>query len=142
MKATLSEYNQAPRKVRLVTNLIKGKSVKDALVALAFLDKRASRPIAKLVLSAAANAKQAGTDPETLVIANITVDAGMVLARSRARAFGRGAMIRKRRSHVTVTLGQAPEKKEKVLRSGKAPAKRTKASEPVAAVVEPTATAE
>ena len=121
VRASLSEYNQAPRKVRLVTDLIRGKTVRDALVALAFLDKRAARPIAKLVLSAAANAKQAGIDPDTLRIERVSVDAGMALTRMRARAFGRGATIKKRRSHVTLVLGPAPAGKKKVL-EGASPA--------------------
>jgi ribosomal protein L22 len=51
--ASLATYNQSPRKVRLVTELVKGKSVTDAINALSFLPKRASLPIQKLIQSAA-----------------------------------------------------------------------------------------
>ncbi|MEK7063658.1 MAG: uL22 family ribosomal protein [Patescibacteria group bacterium] len=56
MKAFLSNYRQSPRKTRLVTELVKGKTVPQALTALKFLEKRAAAPIAKLIASAAANA--------------------------------------------------------------------------------------
>ncbi|KND50010.1 MAG: ribosomal protein L22 [Parcubacteria bacterium C7867-008] len=80
MKAELTSYNQSPRKVRLVTDLVKGKSVQDALNALAFLPKRASLPIAKLIQSAVANAKQQGEDEAALRVQNITVNsAGMLV---------------------------------------------------------------
>ncbi len=111
MKATLSNYRQAPRKTRLVTELVKGKSVADALTALKFLDKRAAHPIAKLIASAAANAEKQGEDSRSLVIANITVDKGLVAMRSMPRAFGRSAPIRHRMSHITVTLAKAPARK-------------------------------
>ncbi len=106
MKATLSDYNQSPRKVRLVTELIKGKQVTTALEQLAFLSKRAAKPIAKLVRSAVANAIQQGGKEESLRIENITVDGASMLRRYRARAFGRGATIRHRRSHINVMLSE------------------------------------
>ena len=56
MKAYLKSYRQAPRKVRLVANLIKGKTAERALVELSVLPKRASEPMKKLLLSAIANA--------------------------------------------------------------------------------------
>lgn len=104
MKALLSDYNQSPRKVRLVTDLIKGKHVTVALKQLDFLQKRAAKPIAKLVRSAIANAIQQGRKEEGLHIKDITVDSASMLRRYRARAFGRGATIRHRRSHVNVLL--------------------------------------
>ncbi|MES2994578.1 MAG: 50S ribosomal protein L22 [Patescibacteria group bacterium] len=102
--AELSTYNQSPRKVRLVTDLVKGKSVTDAVNALAFLPKRASLPIKKLIESAAANAKQKGEDVETLRVSDIRVDSAGMLVRYMPRAMGRAAPIRKRRSRVVVTL--------------------------------------
>jgi len=104
MRAELTSYNQPPRKVRLVTELVKGKRVSDALAALSFLPKRASDPIAKLIQSAAANAKNKGEDPETLRIKNITVDSAGMLVRMMPRAMGRGAPIRRRKSRIIVTL--------------------------------------
>jgi large subunit ribosomal protein L22 len=104
MKAELTSYNQSPRKVRLVTDLVKGKSVKDALSALSFLPKRASLPIAKLIQSAAANAKQQGEDEATLKVENIRVDSAGMLVKYMPRAMGRAAPVRRRKSRVLVTL--------------------------------------
>ena len=105
MKATLSNYRQTPRKVRAVTDLIKGKRVEEALTVLQFLPKRAAAPIHKLLASAVANAeKNFGADRGTLVVRTITVDKGTVLRRMMPRARGSAARIKKRASHVTVTL--------------------------------------
>ncbi len=102
--ATLDTYNQSPRKVRLVTNLVKGKKVDDALAALTFLPKRAAEPIAKLIKSAAANATQAGEKIEDLKVKNIIVESAGMMTRHMPRAFGRASLIRHRRSRVKVTL--------------------------------------
>ncbi len=113
MKATLSNYRQAPRKTRLVTELVKGKTVADALIALKFLNKRAAAPIAKLIASAIANAEKQGEDARGLIVKNITVDKGIVAKRMFPRAFGRAATIRHRMSHVTVTLAKGTPKQSK-----------------------------
>lgn len=104
MKAELRNYNQAPRKVRLVTDLVKGKSVPEALKALTFLPKRAADPIKKLLMSAIANAKQRGENPEKLTIKNITVDSDGMMVRYMPRAMGRATPIRRKKSRVAVTL--------------------------------------
>lgn len=104
--ATLSNYRQSPRKVRLVANLLRGKSLARAKREVAVLDKRAAPTIAKLIDSAAANAKAKGIDGD-LIVKNLTVDKGMVLKRMMPRAHGRGFPIKKRTSHITVTLAQS-----------------------------------
>lgn len=104
MKATLQSYNQSPRKVRLVTDLVKGKSVPSALAALTFLPKRAAEPVAKVIKSAAANAKQEGKIPEDLTVRSIVVESAGMLVRYMPRAFGRATPIRRRRSRVKVEL--------------------------------------
>ena len=104
MKAELTSYNQSPRKVRLVTDMVKGKSVSEALAALSFLPKRASLPIAKLIQSAAANAKQQGADEKALKVENITVNSAGMLVKYMPRAMGRAAPVRRRKSRVLVTL--------------------------------------
>lgn len=104
MKAELKSHNQPPRKVRLVTELVKGKRVPDALAALAFLPKRASDPIAKLIKSAAANAKTQGKNPDQLTVKNITVDSAGMLVKYMPRAMGRPSPIRRRKSQIKVTL--------------------------------------
>ena len=105
MKASLSNYGQSPRKTRLVTDLIQGKSVEDALTVLAFTDKRAAYPLKKLIESAYASAKAlSGLSKEDVVVSRITVDKGIVLKRMMPRARGSAARIKKRTSHVSLTL--------------------------------------
>jgi large subunit ribosomal protein L22 len=102
--ATLKSYNQSPRKVRLVTNLVKGKKIPAALVALEFLPRRASEPVAKVIKSAAANAKNQGKNPDEMTISNIIVESAGMMKKYRPRAFGRAAAIRRKKSRVIVTL--------------------------------------
>lgn len=105
MKAKLSQYRQSPRKVRLVTDAVKGKPINEALRKLRFMTKRAADPIAKLVESAVANAEENDSKRrDDLKISNITVDKGPILKRFRARARGRATRINKRTSHIEVTL--------------------------------------
>ncbi len=111
MKATLSNYRQSPRKVRLVANAVKGKSVKDADTVLTYMVKRGALPMQKLVKSAVANAVAKGADEATLVVENVEVNKGLVMKRSMPRAMGRATPINKRLSHVTVTLAQVTPKK-------------------------------
>ncbi len=106
MKASLSNYTQSPRKTRLVANLVKGKTVADALVILKFLEKRAAEPVAKLIASAIANAEKQGESGKALVIKSITVNKGLVRTKSMPRAFGRATPIRHRMSHISVTLAK------------------------------------
>lgn len=107
MKAELSNHNQSPRKVRLVTDMVKGKTVGEALKALSFLPKRAALPVKKLIESAVANAKQKGENPESLKIKNITVDSGGMMVRYMPRAMGRATPIRRKKSKVVVTLASS-----------------------------------
>jgi len=106
MKAILKNYRQSPRKVRLVADVVRGKSVDQALAALRFLDKRAAQPFAKVVASAVANAKSAGVDVSRLVIKKVSVDKGTVLKRFMPRARGSASRINKRNSHILVELGE------------------------------------
>lgn len=133
MKASLTNYNQTPRKTRLVTDLIKGRRVGEAMVILTHVGKRAADPIRKLIASAVANAVQKGIEPNTLVVKDITVQKGIVLMRSLPRARGSATPLRKRRSHIHVVLGEmAPStKKGKKAKGGK--------GEVIAEVVETTA---
>lgn len=116
-KATLSDYRQAPRKTRLVANLIKGKTVARAIAELNLLDKRVAPIMAKLINSAVANAKVKGMSAE-LYVKEFTVDKGMVLKRSMPRAFGRAFPIKKRTSHITVTIAEREGVAKKIAKSG------------------------
>jgi len=106
MKAILKNYRQSPRKVRLVADVVRGKSVDQAMAALRLLDKRAALPFAKVVASAIANAKSAGVDVTRLVIKKVSVDKGTVLKRFMPRARGSASRINKRNSHILVELGE------------------------------------
>ncbi|HEY4506337.1 MAG TPA: 50S ribosomal protein L22 [Candidatus Paceibacterota bacterium] len=106
MKAYLKNYRQAPRKVRVVSDLIKNKSVLEALAQLAVLPKKASAPIQKLLKSAISNAKNSGEeDTSSLFIKQIKVDKGLVLKRSLPTARGRATQVHKHASHITLELG-------------------------------------
>ncbi len=98
---------QSPRKVRLVVNLIKGLGVAAAQEQLTHLPKRASVTVLKLLNSALANAKHNNQiAAENLYVARAFVDQGPTIKRTTAKAFGRGAIIRKRMSHITVVLAE------------------------------------
>ena len=113
MKATLKSHNQTPRKVRLVADLVKGKSVPKALAVLQFLPKRAAQPVMKLISSAAASAKAKGEDPETLVVKGVTVESAGMLKKYMPRAFGRAALIHRRKSRITLELGRQKSESRK-----------------------------
>jgi len=106
MKAILKDYRQSPRKVRLVVDVVRGKKVKEALARLQFVDKRASLPVAKVIESAVANARQAGKDVDRLFIQKVSVDKAATLKRIMPRARGSASRINKRSSHITVELGE------------------------------------
>ena len=95
----------APRKVRRVTNLIKGKKAGDAMINLEFLPHKGSKILSKVLKSAMANAEQKKVaDPETMVISRIFVDQGPTMKRMTPRAMGRADIIKKRTCHITLIL--------------------------------------
>ena len=105
--AKLRHLSIAPRKVRLVADLVRGKNVEDALNILQFTEKGSAAPLAKLVKSAVANADQkGGVNIDKLYIKTVFVDGGPLIKRWRPRAMGRATQILKRTSHVTVELDQ------------------------------------
>ena len=107
-KATLKNYRQSPRKVRVVADLVRGKSVEDALITLTFTTKSAAKPLMKLLSSAHANAGKA----ENLIVKEIKVDGGPTLYRRRPRSRGMANPIRKRTSHIDIVLAEADEAKK------------------------------
>ncbi len=98
----------APRKIRLVADLVRGKKTKEVLSQLKFSSKKAAPIIAKLLKSAISNAKNnlKIKDEENLYVKKITVDEGPTLKRSMPGAFGRASMIRKRTSHIKIILDE------------------------------------
>ncbi len=116
--ATIKNLRISPRKTRLVVDAVRGKSVREAILILDTIHKKSSLPIKKLIQSALANAKKQDSMLESqLKINSIYVDAGMTLKRFRPRAFGRAYTIRKRSSHVTLTLGELDIVKKRKMKS-------------------------
>ena len=94
-----------PRKARLVMDLVRGKSVKEALGLLANTNKAASEPVAKLIKSAAANAvNNFGMDEDSLYIAQIWANDGLRMKRYLPRAKGSASGLVKRNSHLYVVV--------------------------------------
>lgn len=97
----------APQKARLVVDLVRGKSVKEALGILEYTNKSATPAIIKVVKSAAANAvHNENAEEDKLYIKEIFVDEGPILKRFAARAKGSGTRILKRTSHITVVVAE------------------------------------
>lgn len=104
-KATLSQVRIAPRKVKIVLDLIKGKDLKEAYAILRYTPKAASEILYKLLKSAAANAvNNFELDEELLYVDDAFVSQGPTLKRMRAVARGRGAKILKRTSNITIVV--------------------------------------
>ncbi|GAA4723695.1 50S ribosomal protein L22 [Brevibacillus fulvus] len=106
-KAVARYIRIAPRKVRLVVDLIRGKQVGEALAILKHTPKAASPVVEKVLKSAIANAEHNyELDPNNLVVGKVFVDQGPTLKRFRPRAMGRASRIHKRTSHITVVLNE------------------------------------
>jgi large subunit ribosomal protein L22 len=121
--AHLRHLRIAPRKVRLVIDLVRGLPVDRAIDQLTLLPKRSSLPILKLIKSAVANAEHNfNIDTKTLVVSSIQANEGPKLKRWMPKAFGRANPILKRTSHVTVVLTGVQSKKPKAVKEEK-PAK-------------------
>jgi large subunit ribosomal protein L22 len=136
-------------KARRVIDLVRGKTVSEALDILRWAPQQASEPVAKVIASAAANAQNNdGLDPSTLVVAAVYADEGPTAKRIRPRAQGRAFRIRKRTSHITVVVESRPARGERAGQSasstrsrraqgskaaaGKAPAKKAPATKATA----------
>jgi len=106
-RATAKMIRIAPRKTRLVVDLIRGKQVEEALAILEYTNKKASPAVTKVVKSAASNAvNNYSMDAEKLIIKEVYVDEGPTLKRYIAKAKGSGAQILKRTSHITVVVSE------------------------------------
>jgi len=109
-KASAKTVRIAPRKVRLVIDLIRGKEVGEAIAILRHTRRGASPVVEKVLNSAVANAEHNyEMDTDNLVISEAYVNEGPTLKRFRPRAQGRASRINKRTSHITVVV---TEKKE------------------------------
>src|SRR5919201_1419503 len=118
-------------KARRVIDLVRGKSVSEALDILRWAPQAASEPVAKVIASAAANAQNnEGLDPSTLVVATVYADEGPTAKRIRPRAQGRAFRIRRRTSHITVVVESRPAKDQRSAKSTRA--RRAEASKAAA----------
>lgn len=109
-KAVANTVRIAPRKVRLVIDLIRGKKVGEAIAILRHTPKSASPVVEKLIKSAMANAEHNyEMDVNNLVVNEAFVNEGPTLKRFRPRAMGRASAINKRTSHITIVLSEKKE---------------------------------
>lgn len=123
-RAKLRYLRIAPRKVRMVAELIRRKSVVEAENILRFTVKKSARPFLKLLNSAVANAKSGfQMDKENLYIQKVLVDEGPKMKRWLPRARGKADEIQKKTSHITIVLDEIEERKD--LRVGRKPEKET-----------------
>lgn len=106
-KAIARYVRISPRKARLVIDLIRGKSVEEALSILRFTPRAASPVIEKVLRSAVANAEHnENMSTEGLIVEKAYVDEGPIIKRFRPRAQGRASRINKRTSHITVIVSE------------------------------------
>ena len=125
----------SPRKMRLVIDLIRGKSVPEALHILHFSPKHASKVAEKVLRSAVSNLQNKDEggrlDPEEIVVKRASVDGGMTMKRISPAPMGRAFRIRKRSNHVTIVVAakDTPAKAAKQVKKAQKPAKEPKASQ-------------
>lgn len=105
VKAIVKDTGIVPLKARFLADMVRGKSVSEALVLLAFTPSPSARIVAKLIKSAAADAESVHQIPvEDLKVATIFADEARTLKRFRARSRGRVSPILKRSTHITVIV--------------------------------------
>ncbi|HEX6797387.1 MAG TPA: 50S ribosomal protein L22 [Ktedonobacterales bacterium] len=118
-RAIAKNVGHPPRKVRRVTEVIRGRRVDEALAILKFLPNAPARDVFAVLSSAIANAENNyEIDPDTLWVANATTDEGVTIKRFRARSHGRASRIMRRSSHITVIVTDNPADLPKTVRRG------------------------
>ena len=109
-RATARYVRVSPRKARQTVDLIRGKSVKEALAILRFSPKMTREPVQKVLQSAVANAENnLDLSREDLIVSAAWVDQGPTLKRIQPRARGSADLVRKHTSHITVVVGEKKE---------------------------------
>ena len=104
-RATLKRFRESPRKVRMVANMIRGRSVDDAMSILKLQQRKAAKMLTKVLGSAIANATEnEKADADKLFVTSVSVDGGPVTKRWMPRSMGRANRINSRTSHVTITV--------------------------------------
>ena len=108
-KAVARTIRIAPRKVRLVLDLIRGKNAGEAIAILKLTNKASSPVIEKVLMSALANADNYDMNTDELVVKEAYANEGPTLKRFRPRAQGRASAINKRTSHITIVVSDGKE---------------------------------
>jgi large subunit ribosomal protein L22 len=109
-RAIAKNVGHPPRKVRRVTDAIRGRRVSEALAILKFLPNAPARDVYAVLASAAANAENNySADPDELWVQNALADEGITIKRFRARPHGRASRIMRRSTHITVYVTDEPE---------------------------------
>jgi large subunit ribosomal protein L22 len=104
-RAILRKFRESPRKVRMVADMIRGRTVDDAMSILHLQQRKAARMLSKVLGSAIANATEnEKVDVEKLIVKKIFIDGGPTEKRWMARSMGRANRINKRSSHVTIEV--------------------------------------
>lgn len=103
----------APRKVRLVVDLVRKLSITDAINQLSFLPKYAATPVKELIKSAVTSCKEQDINENNLYIKSIVCDEGPALKRRVLRSRGRASQVKKRTSHITLVLSEKEVKETK-----------------------------
>ena len=118
--AKLRYLRIAPRKVRLMADLIKGKKVQDAQNILNFTVRKSAQPLLKLLNSAVASASHNfQMEPTNLYISKVLVNEGPKLKRWRPRARGQAFEIQKKTSHITIVLDEIEKRAKKTKKAEK-----------------------
>ena len=119
VKASARHVHIAPRKMRLVTNMVKGMNALDAMTQLQHANKKASPILIKLIQSAIANAKNNfSLDTDHLFIKSISADMGKVMKRYFPRARGSAFVIRRKMSHINIVLEERKKGKAGKVKAG------------------------
>jgi large subunit ribosomal protein L22 len=104
-RAILRRFRESPRKVRMVADMIRGRTVDDAMSILRLQQRKAAKMLSKVLGSAIANATEnEKADADKLVVTNVSVDGGPVQKRWMPRSMGRANRINSRTSHVTIVV--------------------------------------
>ena len=121
VKAISKGVSLSPRKVGVVADLVRGRSVNDALVILNNTPRRAAGAVAKAIVNAKSNADyNHNYKPDSLKIIEITVNHGVRTKRFRMAAMGRALPYQKRKSHITVIVDGEKRQPKKPAAKGKA----------------------
>ena len=104
-RAILRRFRESPRKVRAVADMIRGRSVDDAISILRLQQRKAAKMLSKVLGSAIANAAEnEKADVEKLVVSKVLIDGGPIVKKWMPRSMGRANRIQSRTSHVTVEV--------------------------------------